>query len=214
MEARQEERKPTSPDRKPEAAQKYEVPAENATVIPVGEPMKKRRRDRKLTAEHHRQEPKDTKKINGGLQKRLAVARRGTIRRARVAWKTPIDRKMSHRATVARRKRHIVKSYLTQEKCRPRRKLVASRTRTAHRAGVARQMENSFGKVQARDNVVRGTWKGWTPRWRQLILQEGTKETSNRDFADQLRLGSKWTPWRGRPPPKRKKGNNPYGRNR
>jgi hypothetical protein len=58
---------------------------------------------------------------------------------------------------------------------------------------VARQMENPIGKVRAKDNVARGTWKGWTPRWRQLIRQEGTKETRNRDFADQLRLGSKWT---------------------
>jgi hypothetical protein len=38
MEARPEEKKPTSLDRKPEAAQKTEVPAENATVMPVGEP--------------------------------------------------------------------------------------------------------------------------------------------------------------------------------
>jgi DNA-binding protein H-NS len=29
------EKKPTSPDRKPEAAQKTEVPTENTTVIPV-----------------------------------------------------------------------------------------------------------------------------------------------------------------------------------
>jgi hypothetical protein len=47
MEARPEEKEPTSPDRKPEAAQKEEVPAENAEVIPVGEPRKKERcRDR------------------------------------------------------------------------------------------------------------------------------------------------------------------------
>jgi hypothetical protein len=28
------------------------------------------------------------------------------------------------------------------------------------------------------------------------------------------RTGKDWTLWRGRPPPKRKKGNGPYGRNR
>jgi hypothetical protein len=39
MEARQEEKKPTSPDRKPEAAQKGEVPTENAEVMLVGAPI-------------------------------------------------------------------------------------------------------------------------------------------------------------------------------
>jgi hypothetical protein len=77
-EERLEEKKPTSPDRKPEAAQKAEVPAENATVMPVEEPKKKRCRDRKLAAERRHQEPKDTKKINGGPQEKLAVARRRT----------------------------------------------------------------------------------------------------------------------------------------
>jgi hypothetical protein len=57
-EARPEVEKPTSADRKPEAAEEYEAPAQNATVIPVGEPKKKRRRDRKLAAEHRRQKPK------------------------------------------------------------------------------------------------------------------------------------------------------------
>jgi hypothetical protein len=49
MEARPEEEKPTSADRKPEAAEEYEVPAENATVKPVGEPKKKRHWDRICT---------------------------------------------------------------------------------------------------------------------------------------------------------------------
>jgi hypothetical protein len=76
------------------------------------------------------------------------------------------------------------------------------------------------------------------------MSKEGNDETRNRDFEDQLRLGSKWklnktlrrgngleivkkintsallegskrwTLWRGRPPKKRKKGNGLYGRNR
>jgi hypothetical protein len=182
--------------------------------MPVGEPKKKRRRDQKLAAEHRRQKPKTSTQENCGPQKRLAVARRGTSRRAKVARKTPIDRKMSRRATVARPKRDIVKSYLLQEKCHPRRELVTSRTRRTHRAGVARQMENAIGKVGARDSVAQGTWKEWTARWRQPICQEGTKETRNRDFADQRGLGKTWTLWRGRPPPKRKKGDTKQRRNR
>jgi hypothetical protein len=47
------------------------------------------------------------------------------------------------------------------------------------------------GKVHAKDNVVRGAPKGRTPGWRKPIRQEGTKETRNRDFENQLRLGSK-----------------------
>jgi hypothetical protein len=38
-----EEEKPASVDTKPEAAQQEEVPVENAKVMPVGEPKKKRR---------------------------------------------------------------------------------------------------------------------------------------------------------------------------
>ncbi|XP_023713483.1 putative uncharacterized protein DDB_G0292636 [Cryptotermes secundus] len=63
MEARQIERKPTSLDRKPEAAQKEEVPAEDATITPVGE-QRKRRRDRKLTTERRSQKPKNLSREN------------------------------------------------------------------------------------------------------------------------------------------------------
>jgi hypothetical protein len=38
MEASQEEEKPTSVDMKPDTAQQEEVPVEDATAIPVGEP--------------------------------------------------------------------------------------------------------------------------------------------------------------------------------
>jgi hypothetical protein len=168
MEARQEE-KLTSLDRKPEAAEERHVPEENAEVIPVGEPREKRRRDR-----NQRKKKKRTQG-NDGYQRRLAAARRGTSHRAEVARKMQTDKKMPRLVTVARRMRNIF------------------RPNTTRRARVARCKENAIGKVRARDNVVRGTQKGWTPRWRQLMGQEGTKETRNRDFEDQLRLGSKMT---------------------
>jgi hypothetical protein len=53
-EARPEEKMPTSVDKKSEVAQKGKVSIENAGVMPVGEPRKKRRKDRKLAAEHRR----------------------------------------------------------------------------------------------------------------------------------------------------------------
>jgi hypothetical protein len=113
----------TSVDRKPEAAEQQEVPVEDAKVMSVGEPKKKQHRDRKLAAEHCRQEPKDTKKINGGPQEKFAVARRRRSHHATVAWqkgKRSVIR-MSPRATVARCMRDILRANKTQEKCRPRR---------------------------------------------------------------------------------------------
>jgi hypothetical protein len=80
------------------------------------------------------------------------------------------DKKMPLRATVARGMRDIF------------------RPNTTSRAKVARRKENSVG----RDKVMLRTSKGWTPRWRQLMRQEVNKETRNRDFEDQLLLGSKW----------------------
>jgi hypothetical protein len=114
IEAHQEEEKPTSADRKPEAAKQRKAPVDDTEVMPVGESKKKRRRDRKLAAQHRRQKPKTSTRENCGPQRRLAVARRGTTRRAKVARKAPIDRKMSRRATVARRMRDIVRKYLAQ----------------------------------------------------------------------------------------------------
>jgi hypothetical protein len=77
MEARQIEEKPTSADTKPEAAQQEEVPVEDAEVIPVGEPKKKRRRDRILAAQHRRQKTNTSTRDNCGPQNRLAVTQRG-----------------------------------------------------------------------------------------------------------------------------------------
>jgi hypothetical protein len=84
-ETRLEEKELILPDRKPEVAQKEEVPTENAEVIPVGEPRKKRRKDRKPAAERRRQKLMDLMRENCRPQKKLAVARRGTSRRAEVA---------------------------------------------------------------------------------------------------------------------------------
>jgi hypothetical protein len=67
MEGHQEEEEPTSADRKREA------PVDDTEVMPVGEPKKKRCKDRKLAAEHHRQKPKTSTRENCGPQKRLAV---------------------------------------------------------------------------------------------------------------------------------------------
>jgi hypothetical protein len=102
MEACQEEEKPASADRKPEAAQQEEVPLEDAEVMSVGEPKKKRRRDRKLAAQHHRQKPETSIRENCGPHKRLAVARTGTSRRVEVARQKKTSRNMPRRTTQER----------------------------------------------------------------------------------------------------------------
>jgi 5'-3' exonuclease len=83
MEARPEE-EPTSVDMTPEAA-KREVPVEDATVMSVGEPKKKRHRDQKLAVEHRCQEPMNSTREKCESQKRLDIACRGASHRATVA---------------------------------------------------------------------------------------------------------------------------------
>jgi hypothetical protein len=59
MEALSEEKKPTSVDMKPEVAQKEQVPVQDATVMPVGEPKKKKRRRHWNLATERRGTPKE-----------------------------------------------------------------------------------------------------------------------------------------------------------
>jgi hypothetical protein len=132
MEAHPEE-KLTSVDRKPEAAEERQVPKENAEVIPVREPRKKRRKDRKLAAER-RLQMKEWTQGKDGCRRRLATARRGTSHHAEVAQKMQADKKMPRRATVARCMRDIFRPNTT---CK----------------------EITIRKDRTRDNMVRGTLK-------------------------------------------------------
>jgi hypothetical protein len=217
MEAHQEEKKPTSLDRKPEAALKTEVPAENATVMPVGEPKKKRHRDRKLATEHRRQKPKTSTRDNCGPQKRLAVACSGLGRRGKVTWHMKeIDQKMSRRATVARRKRDIARKNLAQGPGGfPRKRLVMahkkmSRCATVARhtrntlvpnmtclAKVVRRKENTVGRNRIRNNQTRNNVARGAPRGRRLqVGPEGSigvkdKQTRRRLHSRNDRTASK-----------------------
>jgi hypothetical protein len=141
LEERPEEKKRTSPDRKPEAAQKAEVPKEDAVVKPV-KGRKKRHRGKKQAAERY-EEPKELARgicgsrrklvaacrkvsrraavarrrrnaFKNETQKKLAVARRGTSHRAEVARKMQAEKKMPRRATVARRMRDIFRQNTTR----------------------------------------------------------------------------------------------------
>jgi hypothetical protein len=102
MEARPEEKEPTSSDMKPEAAERREVPVEDAEVMPVGEPKKKRRRT------ETKRNMKNSTRENFGSQKRLALARRRTSHREKVARQTrETGRMMSSRPRIAWRKKIV-----------------------------------------------------------------------------------------------------------
>jgi hypothetical protein len=80
---------------------------EDAEVMPVREPKKERRRDRKLATERRHQEP------NCAPQKKLDVTRRGMIHHATAAWQK--GKRMSCHATVARRMRDIFRLNTTHK---------------------------------------------------------------------------------------------------
>jgi rubrerythrin len=99
IEAHQEEEEPTSADRKPKMAKQREAPVDDAEVMPVGEPKKKSRRDRKLAAEHRRQKPKTSTRENCGPQKDWPSPAEG---QAAVRKRHGIRSKPTRRCPVAR----------------------------------------------------------------------------------------------------------------
>jgi hypothetical protein len=115
-------------------------PKEDAEVVPVGEPKKKRRKDRKLAAER-RHQMKERTQSHGGCRKRPAVARKGTSRRAKWArQEQETDKRMPRRATVARRKRDIVRKNLTQGAGEfPRKRLVVADKKMTRCASVTQR---------------------------------------------------------------------------
>jgi hypothetical protein len=215
MEARLDEEKPTSVDREPEAAAEEEVPEENATVMPVGEP-KKRRRDRRLAAERRRHKQKNSTRKNGAPQNELAVACRKMLRRATVArrMRDIFRHNTTHRATVARLRKDTLAPNMTR------------------RAKVARHKENTVKRNGIRNNVARKTLKGRrlqvepegsigvNDEETRRRLHPGNERTASRTLGKTLELDIRqraveipsgleniknWTLWRGRPLPKRKK---------
>jgi hypothetical protein len=89
-------------------AEHQENPKGEAAVMPTREP-RKRRRIRNLAAES-RQKMKERTQGYCGSRRKLAAA----------------SRKVSSRATVARRKRNLLRRIGTQENCGPRKKLYAA----------------------------------------------------------------------------------------
>jgi hypothetical protein len=108
-------------DGKPEAAEEEEVSVEDAILKQV-KGRKKRQRGKKQAAEQC-EEPEELRRGGCGSRTKLAAA----------------CRKVSRRATVARRRRDAFENERTQDGCQ--RRLAAARRGTSHRAEVARQMK-------------------------------------------------------------------------
>jgi hypothetical protein len=137
-----------------EAAQR-QVPAEDVIVMPVRGPKKKRRNDRKLAAERRRQ-MKEPSQNQDGCLKQETVTRRGTSRRAEVAWQTKeTGRKMSGRPRIAWRKRSVGRSCIRSKdeerirRLRERRKKgnKEHRLQTAVTSGEKVSTKNAIGSV-------------------------------------------------------------------
>jgi hypothetical protein len=157
MEERLKEEEPTSVDRKPEAA-KEEVPKEDDVVKPVS--GRKRRHRGKKQAAGRREEPKELTRGICGSRMKLAAA----------------CRKVSHRATVARRRRDAFKNERTQDGCQ--RRLAAARRGTSHRAEVVRKMifQQADKKMPHRATVaqrMRDIFRPNTTRHAEVVLRKG-----------------------------------------
>jgi hypothetical protein len=124
-------------------AEHQEVPREDASVMPV-RGLRKQRRGRKQAA-GRREEPK---KLNRGICRsweKLAAA----------------CRKVSRRATVAWRKRNILRKFWTQRNCGLRKEVTAAGIKITRCAGHRRKGQN-------KDDVERETRKGRTEENRRL----------------------------------------------
>jgi lambda repressor-like predicted transcriptional regulator len=188
---------------------KHQEVSTEAAVMPVGEP-RKRRRNRNPDAER-RQKPKERTRGYCGSQNRVTVA----------------DRKVSRRATVARRRRDIFAQERTRVKRGPLEQLVAARRGTTFRAKMAGETAKrwTFGrKRQSKQQGINGVKDlgGGRPRYlrkqdlRKLQLEStgnlNATLTTRWEIARRI-VGSAvglqainiWTLWRGRPPLKRKK---------
>jgi hypothetical protein len=122
--------------------------------------LKKRHRGRKSTA-GRREEPKELTRGNHGTRRKLAAP----------------GRKVSRRATVARRKRNVFRQIWTDINCGPRSTLAAAGRRMTCSAKMTQGTEHGLRK-QGEDNIAPKTWKGRTKNKR---LKNTTCKSDIRD---------------------------------
>ena len=143
-------------------------------------------------------------------------------------------RRTIRRANVENLKTDILRN-TTQKKCGPHERLGFASEGTTFRVRVARR-NRIPRKNCVRDNIPGGNARGYMPgrdnggnrnRIRGIGIEPHRKiprtyrKTTGLMIKKRiagspvgLRQGKSWKKWRGQPPPKPKKGNGPYGRNR
>jgi hypothetical protein len=142
---------------KPEVADE-EVPLEDAVVMPVGEPRKRRRDQRHLAAKRRQKKEEERTQSKNGCRKDLVAPRRGTTRRATVAW----------------RRRNILRKPWTQGSCGLRKEVTAARVRITRCARHGRKGRNK--KIVIERNRIR----------RRKTKNERSKGTRSRHVGELL----------------------------
>jgi hypothetical protein len=166
---------------------------------------------------HRRKGQERTQRKNGCL-KNLVAARRGTTRRAVVARRGTLFaettrsrliiavRKVTCHAQVARH--NFLSTEETSWEFRGSRKgSVAAHRGTTRHAEVARRKEFAIGRNHTCDKIGRGTRRLRALRkglWTRRVGGTGSEDSSGGSYTASRNI-KKWTLWRGRPPPKRKK---------
>jgi hypothetical protein len=195
-----------SPEMMQSVGEHQEVTEEEAAVMPAGEP-----KNWNLAAER-RQKPKKRTRGYCGSQKIVTIA----------------GRNVSRRAAVARRKRDIFAQERTMVMCGSLEQLIAASrgaTLRGKMAGRETAKRRTFGKKrQSKQQGVNGVKDlgGGRPRClrkqdlKKLQLEStgnlNATLTTRREIAKRIisstatEIINIWTLWRGRPPPKRKKG--------
>jgi hypothetical protein len=133
-------------------------------------------------------------------------------------------KKITRHATVAWRKRNVLRKIVNEGNYGPRKTLTVTGRRTTSRATVAWHSENVVRKDCTREQAKQETQKRQRMRIRNLCSRQPlylrSEETTSGIYKRPIVLETakqivrtpsglqkmrKWTLWRGRPPPKRKK---------
>jgi hypothetical protein len=194
MEAHQEERKPTSLVRKPEAAEQREVPVEDAVVKPV-DGRKKRHRGKNQAA-GRRGEPKKLIRGDCGSWMQLAAACSKVSCRATVAWRKRdiFKQNTTRRAIVARPRKNICRPNMTrcakvtaqETQFSKQSRRTTSRTGTAEESdktpfykrnpeGMDSQMETTDAPGRHQGNQE-SRYRGPATAWKQVGIQQDPQE--------------------------------------
>jgi hypothetical protein len=209
METRLEEEEPTSVDTKPKVAQEEEDPKEDAKVMPVGEPKKKRRKERKMAAERQCQR-KERAQNQVEYWKLLAVACRGTSQRVKEAWQTmETVRKMPSCPRIAWCKRSVGRRNHTRAMIEPATQRVGPlKDLWMHHRGTKERHGKQLLHGRKKGTTMDGIHK-WSLREQTLLGSRGTLrkivyETYGLKNTKQMpKVSSRmqrimdWTLWRG-----------------